>query len=321
MLTSRSNGGDVRDVRAVEQDPAGGRGLEPGDHPERRRLARPGRAEHREELAVADVEIDPVDRDDVAVALDDRLEADGSRRWSRPTRCRRCVVGIAKRDLEGGRDGRSCGDRWSGAPHCAAPSGACQGDAERRSVRRVIDFAPCSRPPLRHALAARGRGLFALVVVAACDAGPPSPTPADRAGRRPRRPREVNIITKDYAFLPDALDLVAGRDRPAPRHQRRPRGPRGGHRRRRGPGRLGGRGGGDRRPPARPDPGRHRAARRRRACASSSARAQRVDVVWTVPGRRRRPARPRGWSAATSPATGRAGCRSPSAGSSRRTAS
>ena len=41
-------------------------------------------------------------------------------------------------------------------------------------------------------------------------------TPAPR--RRPRRscpaasasPREVNIITKDYAFLPDALDLVAG---------------------------------------------------------------------------------------------------------------
>ena len=48
-----------------------------------------------------------------------------------------------------------------------------------------------------------------MVAVAACEAGPPSPTPPIVPGGS-TSPREVNIITKDYAFLPDALDLVAG---------------------------------------------------------------------------------------------------------------
>ena len=47
------------------------------------------------------------------------------------------------------------------------------------------------------------------LAVAACADGPPSPDPADRA-RVVRAPREVNIIAKDYAFLPDALDLAPG---------------------------------------------------------------------------------------------------------------
>ena len=46
-------------------------------------------------------------------------------------------------------------------------------------------------------------------VVTACDAGPTSPTPPVVPGAS-ATPREVNIITKDYAFLPDALDLVPG---------------------------------------------------------------------------------------------------------------
>jgi uncharacterized cupredoxin-like copper-binding protein len=66
-----------------------------------------------------------------------------------------------------------------------------------------------SARPLRHALLVAVAVLFALGVVAACDAGPPSPTPAIVPGSS-ASPREVNIITKDYAFLPDALDLVAG---------------------------------------------------------------------------------------------------------------
>ena len=48
-----------------------------------------------------------------------------------------------------------------------------------------------------------------MVAVAACEAGPPSPTPPIVPGGS-TSPREVNIITKDYAFLPDALDLVPG---------------------------------------------------------------------------------------------------------------
>jgi uncharacterized cupredoxin-like copper-binding protein len=46
-------------------------------------------------------------------------------------------------------------------------------------------------------------------VVAACDAGAPSATPPIVPGSS-ASPREVNIITKDYAFLPDALDLAPG---------------------------------------------------------------------------------------------------------------
>ncbi len=48
-----------------------------------------------------------------------------------------------------------------------------------------------------------------LVLTCACDAAAPSPTPPIVPGGS-SSPREVNIITKDYAFLPDAVDLAAG---------------------------------------------------------------------------------------------------------------
>ena len=54
-----------RDVDAAELDDAAGGQLEAGDHPEHGRLARAGRAEHREELAVGDVEVDAVHGHDV----------------------------------------------------------------------------------------------------------------------------------------------------------------------------------------------------------------------------------------------------------------
>jgi hypothetical protein len=62
-------------VRALEQDPALVRGLEAGDQAKRRGLPRARRAEHREELAGGDFEVDAVDGDDVSVRLRDRLEA------------------------------------------------------------------------------------------------------------------------------------------------------------------------------------------------------------------------------------------------------
>lgn len=56
---------------------------------------------------------------------------------------------------------------------------------------------------------AAAAGLLLAIVLAACDAGAATPTPPIVPGGS-AAPREVNIITKDYAFLPDALDLVAG---------------------------------------------------------------------------------------------------------------
>ena len=51
--------------------------------------------------------------------------------------------------------------------------------------------------------------LAGLVMIAACEAGPPSATPAITPGTSDA-PREVNIIAKDWVFLPDRVDVVAG---------------------------------------------------------------------------------------------------------------
>ena len=66
----------------------------------------------------------------------------------------------------------------------------------------------------------------------------------------------------------------AGRDRPAPRHQRRARGPRGGDRRCRGPGRLGGRRGRHGRTPR---PARRRSSASRRTCRGCGSSSRRVS--------------------------------------------
>jgi hypothetical protein len=63
----------------VQQDAACGRHLETRDQPEARGLARTGRPEQREELAVADVEVDAVDRGDAAEPLSDAFETDRDR--------------------------------------------------------------------------------------------------------------------------------------------------------------------------------------------------------------------------------------------------
>lgn len=57
------------------------------------------------------------------------------------------------------------------------------------------------------------RRLAAIVIVAlclvACDAVTPVVTPTPRAGT-PDRPREVNLVAKDYSFVPATLDLIPG---------------------------------------------------------------------------------------------------------------
>ncbi len=69
-------GGDVGDVLAGEQDRPRRRLLEPGDHPQHRRLAGAGRAEQREELAGSDRQRDTVDGHDVAELLADPHQLD-----------------------------------------------------------------------------------------------------------------------------------------------------------------------------------------------------------------------------------------------------
>ncbi len=49
----------------------------------------------------------------------------------------------------------------------------------------------------------------ALVLIAACEAGPPPATPPISPGNS-SAPREVNVIAKDWQFVPDPVDLVPG---------------------------------------------------------------------------------------------------------------
>lgn len=52
-------------------------------------------------------------------------------------------------------------------------------------------------------------GAIVLLVNAACEAGPPPPTPPIVPGSA-GAPREVNIVMKDWVFLPDPVDVVPG---------------------------------------------------------------------------------------------------------------
>ena len=51
--------------------------------------------------------------------------------------------------------------------------------------------------------------LAGAALVVACEAGPPPPTPPISPGSS-AAPREVNIIAKDWQFLPPTVDLVPG---------------------------------------------------------------------------------------------------------------
>lgn len=66
-----------------------------------------------------------------------------------------------------------------------------------------------SRPSLLAAVAAFALVAALAAVVGACEAGPPPATPPVVPGSS-AQPREVNIIARDYAFLPDVVDLAPG---------------------------------------------------------------------------------------------------------------
>ncbi len=72
------------DVRPSELDRAAVGALEPGDDPQQSGLARAGGTEHREELALGDLEVDPVGGHDAPIALAERGEADCGAGAARP---------------------------------------------------------------------------------------------------------------------------------------------------------------------------------------------------------------------------------------------
>ena len=78
MFTWRFAGGTYVTSLPCEQDAARGRLLEAGDHAQRRRLAAARRAEQREELALADPQVEIVDDGHVAEALGHAVEHDVS---------------------------------------------------------------------------------------------------------------------------------------------------------------------------------------------------------------------------------------------------
>jgi uncharacterized cupredoxin-like copper-binding protein len=51
--------------------------------------------------------------------------------------------------------------------------------------------------------------VVALAGVAACSGGPAGPTPPIRPGTS-TAPREVNVVLKDWVFLPDPVDVAPG---------------------------------------------------------------------------------------------------------------
>jgi uncharacterized cupredoxin-like copper-binding protein len=73
----------------------------------------------------------------------------------------------------------------------------------------VLDLVH-ARARLSFAVAGGVLTLAAIVLaVAGCDAGPPPPTPPIVPGSS-TAPREVNIVMKDWQFLPDPVDVVPG---------------------------------------------------------------------------------------------------------------
>jgi uncharacterized cupredoxin-like copper-binding protein len=76
----------------------------------------------------------------------------------------------------------------------------------RRLPRRLHPFRRVRRVRRLHGI---GLAIAAAVLVLGCDAGPPPATPPIHPGTS-TTPREVNIVMKDWVFLPDPVDLVPG---------------------------------------------------------------------------------------------------------------
>lgn len=92
---------------------------------------------------------------------------------------------------------------------CQAKSRAFRSAVRRLSgvIVHVVRPSPVPGRPFRPAPIAVG--ILLAAVILGCEAGPPVATPPIVAGS-PAAPREVNLITRDYAFVPNVLDLVPG---------------------------------------------------------------------------------------------------------------
>jgi hypothetical protein len=80
--------------------------------------------------------------------------------------------------------------------------------SSRRAARSAARLPPVSRPAPRSPRLAAALLLGGLTVVG-CDAGSPPATPAVTPGTS-GAPRQVNVILKDYLFVPGIVDLVPG---------------------------------------------------------------------------------------------------------------
>jgi uncharacterized cupredoxin-like copper-binding protein len=77
----------------------------------------------------------------------------------------------------------------------------------RPASPQVIDSP--AMPWLRRRLIGATISAGLVVLLAGCDAGSPPPTPPIVAGSSDA-PREVNVVMKDWLYLPDRIDVVPG---------------------------------------------------------------------------------------------------------------
>ena len=103
--------------------------------------------------------------------------------------------------------GRRTVARTQGA--CQARSGGVPFGAPSVRPRLAGVTATTRRPGLVSARALAALTAFVALAVDGCAAAPATETPPIVPGSS-ASPREVNVIAKDYAFLPDAVDLAPG---------------------------------------------------------------------------------------------------------------
>ena len=130
VLEQHAHAGRQADDRlAVEQQPAGGRRLQPGEQAQERALAAARAPDDRHEPAGRDGEVDPLEHGPVAEALDHAIEPDRQTRRRARARARRRRLGQDRarsvEEIERGAHGSTPAVWWAG----------CQARQRRSSAR------------------------------------------------------------------------------------------------------------------------------------------------------------------------------------------